>query len=175
MPWAITDVENPADPALTKALAPTGATSGLICRYATDNTIYFSPGANTDVETLPPMPVPNLRASKALTAAEAASVSASAAAVSIAPAVGSYSCPEEYPGHVALVVLGYASRTDVDLWYNDSGCETADNGYASSFLLTGGEFGSAVDALVFPPSEGPAAPPPATASPSAYPTPSASG
>ena len=67
MPWAITDVENPADPALTKALAPTGATSGLICRYATDNVMYFSPGANTEVDTPLPMPVPNLRASLVLT------------------------------------------------------------------------------------------------------------
>lgn len=78
--------------------------------------------------------------------------------MSIAPAVGSYSCPEEYPGHLALIVLGYGTRADVDLWYSDSGCQTADNGYVSAFLLTGGDFGGAVDALVFPPSEGPATP-----------------
>ncbi len=53
MPWAITDVENPADQALSKALAPAGATSGLICRYASDNVIHFPPGANTDVDTPP--------------------------------------------------------------------------------------------------------------------------
>jgi hypothetical protein len=169
MPWAVTDVENPAEPALMKELAPTGATRGLICRYATDNTMYFSPGANTEVDTPAPMPVPNLRGSKVLTAAEAASVSMSAAAVSIAPAVGSYSCPEEYPGHVALVVLGYATRADVDLWYSDTGCQGVDNGYVLGFQGGSESFGNfqdAVDGLVATPSEGPATSQAATSPPS---------
>jgi hypothetical protein len=158
MPWAVTDVENPADPALTKALAPIGAATGLICRYATDDTVHFSPGANTDVDTPSPLPVPNLRASAVLTAAQAATLSAAAAAASIAPATGSYSCPSGDPGHVALIVLGYPSRPDVDLWYSDTGCQDVDNGYASDFLLAGGDFGGAVDELVPRPLSGPATP-----------------
>jgi hypothetical protein len=169
MPFAVTDVENPADPALTKALAPTGATNGLICRYATDNVMHFSPGANTEVDTPSPMPAPNLRASALLATAQARSLSAAAAATSIAPAIGSYSCPSGDFGHVALVVLGYSDRPDVDLWYSDTGCEVADNGYVSAFLLAGGDFGVAVDALVPRPSSGPATP-----SSSGDPTPSAS-
>jgi hypothetical protein len=158
MPWAITDVQNPADPALTKSLAPTGATSGLICRYATDDTVHFSSGANTDVDTPSPLPVPNLRASLVLTPAQAASLSTSVAATSIAPPIGSTSCPSGDPGHVALIVLGYSSRSDVDVWYSDTGCQVADNGYVSAFLLGGGDIGDAVDALVMTPSSGPATP-----------------
>jgi hypothetical protein len=158
MPFAVTDVENPADPALTKALAPAGATSGLVCRYATDNVMHFSPGANTDVDTPAPMPVPNLRGSAVLSAAQAASLSKAAAATSIAPAIGSYSCPSGDFGHVALVLLGYSDRADVDVWYSDTGCQVADNGYVSAFLLAGGDFGSAVDGLVPRPSSGPATP-----------------
>jgi hypothetical protein len=170
MPWAVTDVDNPADPTLTKALAPTGATSGLICRYASDDTMYFSPGANTEVDTPAPMPVPNLRASAVLTSTQATSLSASVAATSIAPAIGSYACPSGDSGHVALIVLGYPSRSDVELWYSDTGCQVADNGYVSAFLLAGGDMGAAVDALVMKPASGPATP---SASSSATPSGSA--
>jgi hypothetical protein len=173
MPFAVTDVENPADQALTKALAPAGATSGLICRYATDNTMYFSPGANTDVDTPAPMPVPNLRASATLTPAQAASLSTLVAVTSIAPVVGTYSCPSGEFGHEALIVLGYPSRSDVDLWYSDTGCQGVDNGLVLGFEGGSASFAnlqSAIDALVPPPSEGPATP-----SASDRATPSASG
>jgi len=161
MPWAVTDVENPAAPALMKELAPTGATRGLICRYATDNVMYFSPGANTEVDTPAPMPVPNLRGSVSLTPAQATSLSALVAATSIAPVIGSYSCPSGDPGHVALIVLGYPDRADVDLWYNDTGCQGIDNGYVLGFEGGSESFGNlvvAIDALIAPPSEGPATP-----------------
>lgn len=158
MPWAVTDVENPTDPALTTALAPAGATSGVICRYATDDVLYFSPGANTDVDTPSPPPVPNLRASIVLTPGQATSLSAVVAATSVAVPVGSYSCPSGDSGHLALIVLGYPSRSDVDIWYSDTGCQVADNGYVSAFLLGGGDLGDAVDALVVKPSSGPATP-----------------
>ena len=179
MPWAITDVENPADPALTKALAPTGATSGLICRYATDDTVHFSPGANTDVDTPSPLPVPNLRASLALTPPQVASLSALVAAASIAPVIGTYNCPSGDPGHLALIVLGYSTRSDVDLWYTDTGCQGIDNGWELSFEGGNPSFWNlqgAIDALVGPPSSGLATPPASLATPSAsaYPTPSAS-
>jgi hypothetical protein len=157
MPFAVTDVENPPDAALTKALAPTGATSGLICRYATDNQMYFSPGANTDVDTPAPMPVPNLRASAVLSAAQAAALSAAAAAASVAPVSGTYSCPQDAPGHDALIVLGYPGSSDVDLWYNDSGCQEIDNGHASAFQVGSESFGNfqdAIDAVVPRPAEG---------------------
>ncbi len=44
------------------------------------------------------------------------------------------------------------------LWYSDTGCQEVDNGHVSVFLLAGGDFGSAVDAVVAAPSEGPATP-----------------
>jgi hypothetical protein len=172
MPWAVTDVENPADPALTKALAPVGATSGLICRYASDNTMYFSPGANTDVDTPAPMPVPNLRASTVLTESQAASLSMLANVTNIAPVTGTYSCPEDLAGHHALIVLGYPTRSDVDLWYSDSACQGIDNGDVLGFQGGNESFWNlqdAIDGLVAPPSEGPATP-----SASGYPTSAAS-
>jgi hypothetical protein len=175
MPWAVTDVQNPADPALTKALAPTGATSGLICRYATDNVMYFSPGANTEVDTPAPMPVPNLRASAVLTSSQATSLSAFVAATSIAAVIGTYACPEQDPGHEVLIVLGYPTRVDIDLWYRDTGCQDVDNGYESGFQGGSESFGNfedAVDGVVARPSEGPATPLPATSLPA---TPSPSG
>jgi len=161
MPWAVTDVENPADPALTRALAPTGAASGLICRYATDDTVHFSPGANTDVDTPSPLPVPNLRASLVLTPTQAAFLSALVAGTSIAPIVGTYNCPSGDPGSVALIVLGYSTRSDVDLWYSDTGCQGMDNGSELAFGGGSESFGNlvvAIDALIAPPSEGPATP-----------------
>lgn len=179
-PWAVTDIENPADPALTKALAPTGATSGLICRYATDDTVHFSPGANTDVDTPSPLPVPNLRASLALTPPQAASLSAAVATTSIAPIVGTYNCPSGDPGHLALIVLGYSTRSDVDLWYTDTGCQGIDNGWELAFEGGNASFWNlqgAIDALVAPPLSGLATPPAAypTISPSGNPAPSSPG
>jgi hypothetical protein len=170
MPWAVSDVENSTDSALTKALAPTGATSGLICRYASDNEIHFPPGADTEVATLPPLPVPNLRASAPLTESQAASLSTLAAEANIAPFVGSYLCPADEAGHLALIVLGYPTRPDVDLWYNDSSCQSIDNGSVLAFQLASESFGNlqeAIDALVARPSEGPATPSPTISSPSA--------
>jgi hypothetical protein len=179
MPWAITDVANPTDPALRKALAPAGAATVLICRYAADDTVHFSPGANTEVDTPSPLPVPDLRASLALTPRQAASLSALVAATSIAPIVGSYSCPSGDPGHLALIVLGYSTRSDVDLWYTDTGCQGIDNGWELAFEGGNASFWNlqgAIDALVAPPSSGLATPPASHSTPSAsgYPTPSAS-
>jgi hypothetical protein len=159
MPWAITDVENPSDAALTKELAPSGATSGVICRYATDDQIHFSPGANTEIDSAPPLPVPNLRASTTLTPPQAGSLAAVASATSIAPVVGTYSCPSGEFGHVALIVLGYPNRVDVDLWYSDTSCQHIDNGFVSGFQGSSESFGNlqdAIDGLVPRPSEGPA-------------------
>lgn len=159
MPLAFTDVQNPADAALAKELAPTGATSGLICRYATDDQISFSSGANTEIDSAPPLPVPNLRASTTLTQAQAASLSARVAATGIERVVGIYSCPPGDAGHVALIVLGYPDRVDVDLWYSDTGCQGIDNGFVLGFQGASESFGEledAIDALVPRPSEGPA-------------------
>jgi hypothetical protein len=133
----------------------------LICRYASDNQMYFSPGANTEVDTPAPMPEPNLRASKTLTQAQAASLSSLVAATSIAPVVGSYSCPSGEFGHEALIVLGYPNSVDVDLWYSDSGCQSIDNGFVLGFEGGSESFGNlqiAIDTLVPRPSEGPATP-----------------
>jgi hypothetical protein len=134
--------------------------------------VHFSPGANTDVDTPSPLPVPNLRGSLVLTTTQAASLSALVAATSIAPVVGSYSCPSGDSGHVALIVLGYPNRSDVDLWYSDTGCQGIDNGSELAFEGGNASFWNlqgAIDALVMKPSSGPA-----TLSASRFPTPSAS-
>lgn len=159
MPLAVTDVDNPPH----HVLAEPDADAGLVCRYATDNALHFSPGASTDVAAPAPPPVPNLRGSATLSAVQAASLAAVIAATRIGLPSGAASCPDDEAGHNTLIVLGYPGKPDLDLWYHDTGCQTVDNGPvvasergSDSFT----RFEEAVGALVPRPHEGPATPTP---------------
>lgn len=54
--------------------------------------------------------------------------------------IGVYACPAAFRS-VTLLAFGYAARPTVDLWYNDSGCQTLDNGYVKAW--------SVVDSVAF--------------------------
>ena len=75
------------------------------------------------------------------------SLSALVAATSIAPVTGTFACPEQLPGHEAVIVLGYPSRSDVDLWYSDTGCQGVDNGYELGFQGGNESFWTMQDAV----------------------------
>jgi hypothetical protein len=52
---------------------------------------------------------------------------------------GVYHCPAQLHS-VTLLAFGYSTRRAVDLWYNDSGCQTLDNG-----TITAWQVASSVD------------------------------
>ena len=109
-------------------LASSGAASGLVCLYAG--------GA--------------LREHVVMSARQAASVSAAAHNVSTKHPSGTFHCPA-IGGTVAIVVLGYPNRADADIWWDTSGCQTADNGHVQVFQsgnASFGDFQSAVSAVV---------------------------
>jgi hypothetical protein len=106
-------------------LAPTGATSGRVC-------VYGLSGADG---------TPTLRAGTVMSAAQAAGVSAAAHAVSTKHPSGNFKCPAELFGTIPIVVLGYPKQADVDIWWNYSGCQTADNGHVEAFQGANDSFG----------------------------------
>ena len=48
-----------------------------------------------------------------------------------------------------IVVLGYPDGADTDIWWNDTGCQNADNGHVQVYFygsgLSGGDFTGAVE------------------------------
>lgn len=48
--------------------------------------------------------------------------------------IGVYACPAAFRS-VTLLAFGYAARPTVDLWYNDTGCQTLDNGYVKAWSV----------------------------------------
>jgi hypothetical protein len=117
-------------------LARSGAIRGLVCQYTLSS-----------VERLP---VPELQRRDVMTRAQASAVSAAAWGESRShPGFGQTECPAEAEGAVSIVVLGYAAGPDADIWWNDSGCQTADNGHIQVDLagpgVAGDDFPDAVD------------------------------
>lgn len=109
-------------------LARSGATNGLVCVYAGSA----------------------LQQHAVMSAQQAATVSTAAHNVSTKHPRGSFKCPAQLDG-VAIVVLGYPNRADSDIWWNLSGCQTADNGHVKVFQAGNASFGdfqSAVSAVV---------------------------
>jgi len=52
--------------------------------------------------------------------------------VSTAAPHGATSCPAAFPT-ATILVFSYLRHSDVDLWYNDTGCQTLDNGRVGAF------------------------------------------
>lgn len=116
-------------------LASPGATRGLVCVY----------GQNVND------PAPTLRSRAALSAAQARAISAAAHDVSTKRARGGAKYPAQMFGTVAIVVLGHPSQPDTGIWWDYSGCQTADNGHVQVSELVNdsfGDFQSAVSAVV---------------------------
>jgi hypothetical protein len=107
-----TDVRNPAESVLAKALLPASApSSGLKCLYS---------GINGEANTL--------RGSQHLSAAEAGGAAAHIRALPLGSwGDGIRNCPME-DGTVTILAFGYVGGSDVDIWQNTSGCTSTDNG-----------------------------------------------
>lgn len=95
-------------------LVPTDPIGGLVCRYAAT--------AGTPV----------LYRHTTLTRAEARELAAAIDRVSTAAPHGATNCPAAFPS-ATILVFSYSGRSDVDLWYNDTGCQTLDNGRVGAF------------------------------------------
>lgn len=93
-------------------LVAAGPTRGLICRY--------SPRASTSRPG-------NLVHQVRLTRAQAQALGAVVRSLDLTPPAGTAHCPAAF-GTVALIGLSYATRQDIGLWYEASGCQTLDNG-----------------------------------------------
>ena len=147
-------------------LARSGATTGLVCQYAgaqlgnvrslsTDGPPPASsavPDDATALANVPPAAPPLLQAHAALDRAQAEAVSLAAFTQSTLHPRGTFHCPPS-SGGVIIVALGYPTGADEDIWWNDTGCQNADNGHVEVFFygvgLSRGDFSGAVG-KVFP-------------------------
>lgn len=87
-------------------LVAPGPVGGLICRYSSNRSLY----ASVDLATR-----------------DAVRLSVVIDAISTATPQGTFHCPAAVDS-ASIIAFAYAGRADVDLWFNDSGCETLDNG-----------------------------------------------
>ena len=121
---------------LGSALLPTGSpTSGLSCEYGDLN------GNQSGLIT-----------STTLNSTAAAQVASAVTSSSLGHLDNVMTnCPADF-GLVTVLVLSYAARPDVDLWYARTGCQWLSNGYIETSPS------DALDKLVNPAGSGPPAP-----------------
>jgi hypothetical protein len=146
-------------------LARSGAIGGLVCEYGQlqSTTNQGAPTArpssstgvpsSTVVANLPPPQPSTLQSHIVLTRDQAAAVSLAAYTQSTLHPSGSFHCPSGTFGASIIVVLSYPTGADTDIWWNDTGCQNADNGHVQVYFygvgLSGGDFTGAVE-KVFP-------------------------
>jgi hypothetical protein len=146
-------------------LAPRGAIGGLVCQYgepqstANQGVPTDGPSSSTDVQdatavaNLPPAASPLLQSHALLTRDQAAAVSLAAYTQSTLHPRGTFHCPGATLGASIIVALSYPTGADTDIWWNDTGCQNADNGRVEVYFygvgLSGGDFTGAVE-KVFP-------------------------
>ena len=146
-------------------LARSGATGGLVCQYglpqptASQGLPTDGPPNSTDVPDAtavanqPPPPPPTLQAHEVLTLDQARAVSLAAFTQSTLHPRGTFHCPSATDGSSIIVVLSYPTGADIDIWWNDTGCQNADNGHVKVYFygvgLSGGDFTGAIE-KVFP-------------------------
>jgi hypothetical protein len=144
--------------------ARSGATGGLVCQYgvpqptANQGAPTEGPSNSTNIRdatavaNLPPPPPPTLQSHAVLTRAQADAVSLAAFTQSTRHPSGTFHCPAASDG-VMIVALSYPTGADIDIWWNDTGCQNADNGHVEVYFygvgLSGGDFTGAVE-KVFP-------------------------
>jgi hypothetical protein len=145
-------------------LARSGAIGGLVCQYgqpqstANQGLPTDGPSSSTDlpdataVVNLPAPQSPALQSHVVLTRDQAAAVSLAAHTQSTLHPRGTVFCPAGVESSI-IVVLSYPTGADIDIWWNESGCQTADNGHVEVYFygvgLSGGDFTGAVE-KVFP-------------------------
>jgi hypothetical protein len=146
-------------------LARSGATGGLVCQYGQPQPIANQgaptqgPSSSTDVPdvtaiaNLPPAGPPSLQSHAVLTRDQAGAVSLAAFTQSTLHPRGTFHCPSATDGSSIIVVLSYPTGADTDIWWNDTGCQNADNGHVEVYFygegLSAGDFSGAVE-KVFP-------------------------
>jgi hypothetical protein len=146
-------------------LARSGATTGLACQYTPAQPGYSQsiptdgpppassavPEDATALANVPPAAPPILQAQAVLTRAQAEAVSLAAFTQSTLHPSGTFHCPGS-PAGVTIVALGYAHGPDTDIWWNNAGCQSADNGHVQVYFygagLSGGDFSGAVEKVL---------------------------
>ncbi len=97
-------------------MVPPDPQSGMICRYRA--------GLSKPGETGAPG---SLYTSVALDTDVAVHLATVVDAISTAAPQGTVACPSDDES-ASIIAFAYSSRSDVDLWFSDSGCQTLDNG-----------------------------------------------
>ncbi len=130
-----------------RELVPASPVGGLICRYAAARR---------------PSSSPTLAHWARLDRAQARRLAGVIRELSTRPPSGAVACPAGFY-QATLIALSYRTRAPADLWYQDTGCRTLDNGWmgASEIANPGfyGRFAPLLDRLCAPP------PPPGAALP----------
>lgn len=145
-------------------LARSGAIGGLVCQYGQPQTTTNQgvptegPSNSTDVPdvtavaSLPPPQPPTLQSHVVLTRDQAAAISLAAYTQSTLHPSGTFHCPSSTDGASIIVVLSYPTGADIDIWWNDTGCQNADNGHVQVYFygvgLSGGDFTGAVEKVL---------------------------
>jgi hypothetical protein len=147
-------------------LARSGAISGLACEYSEAQPVYPQsvptdgpppassavPEDATALANVPPAAPPILQAQAVLTRAQAEAVSLAAYTQSTVHPRGTFHCPPEMLGSVIIVALSYPTGADEDVWWSDTGCQSADNGHVQVYFygagLSGGDFSGAVEKVL---------------------------
>jgi hypothetical protein len=116
------DVRNTGE-GLGSELVPPNPVAALICRYRGN---YGGP-------SVLPLSGRTLYRQVILETTTSRQLATSIAAISLARPPGSLSCPNGN-GSASVLTFAYPGRQDVDLWYDDSGCATLDNGKTSAII-----------------------------------------
>jgi hypothetical protein len=137
--------------------ARSGVTGGLVCRYGvpqpTADQGVPTAGPSNPTVVVPQLPAapPMLQVHLVLTRDQAAAVSLAAFTQSTRHPSGTFHCPAG-SGGVSIVVLSYPAGGDTDIWWNDSGCQNADNGHIEVYFygagLSGGDFTGAIEKIL---------------------------
>jgi hypothetical protein len=104
-----------------RELVPESPTAGRICRYAAS--AISPPSAAVH---------PALYRQVRLTAAQASELASVIDKISTKAPKGAFSCPAGW-NTATVIAFSYRARSDADLWYYDSGCQTLDNGEIGAF------------------------------------------
>jgi len=104
-------------------LVPPSPIAGLICRYR-------YPASPTGIEAAAAWP--SLYRQVRLPAVKASELAEVIGKVSTKPPKGTFHCPAGW-NTATVIAFSYQGKSDADLWYYDSGCQTLDNGRIGAF------------------------------------------
>jgi hypothetical protein len=122
-PASLGATDGVSNPGIGDELVSPNPTSGLICRYAPPSPFGPSP---------PDLDPGSLYAQVWLTQSRAVHLAAVIGTISTATPTGVTACSADFDS-TSLIVFGYRSAPDIDLWFKDTGCQTLDNGRVKAF------------------------------------------